>query len=926
MTKTARFGPAEIVLLGLSVTVPAVFANTIRVPADFAAIQDAIDAAVAGDTVLVSPGTYVESLAVDATITITGVAPGDSMTVANTIVDAQGSGAVVEIGPAQAGWPLLAGLTLTGGSGHVMRRGPNGHASTVGGGVYLAPGADPTLRSCVISNNQASGVFPRGGGVFCDGGASLTIESSDINDNLALGGQRETNYPASGGGIHSRNSSTFTAISCRILRNEARGWGSRGGGVRCEPPPGGVDPPLLQDCLIADNRAGGKGGGLHSRASGVELLRTKISGNTATQGGGIWFKACDGLLDQCEVAANWSDQYAAGIGIDKASPTLRYTLIADNHVLQSIPTNEETRGAGIHVLPGSAPEILACTLVRNSAGRWGGGMYIGPGATPWIDRCTIAYNAAGESGAGILVAEDSSPTIRSSIVWANRPDAIGVRGVGAPNVIFCDIEGGFHGPGNFDFDPEFCATACIPRELTLAESSPCAGAGIGGEDVGAHGIGCDDPLEHEPRVYRIPLEVGSLEAAVQLACDRDTIRIEPGTYATSGVALGGRAIRIESIDPHHLDVVSSTVLAGDLGETVLDFFYGEDTSTVIAGLTIGEGKQGIRCRAASGPRIEYSRIIGNGGALYGGGVYAAFSTAQLADCLIADNESFYRGGGIFISNRSVQISDCRVAGNRAGGRGGGLAIWSAPVVVDGSEFLHNDAPEGGGIHQWGGALRLAQSTILGNTASAGGGGLYADQPGSVEISASRFAENSSDLGGGAFLNLGTGEIVNTIFDNNRASSGGGVYLRRRYDWTLRNCTIVANQADQGAGILSDMGSGYRSYICACIVWDNVGPDVTIRDSDPEIYYSLIDGGWPGEGNIDIDPHLVSLGGLDFVPTPWKYWDGDTYHPRSPCVDAGDPEQLDTFFDRHPRWSFPFVNGPRSDIGAYGGEQNIDWLR
>jgi len=81
-------------------------------------------------------------------------------------------------------------------------------------------------------------------------------------------------------------------------------------------------------------------------------------------------------------------------------------------------------------------------------------------------------------------------------------------------------------------------------------------------------------------------------------------------------------------------------------------------------------------------------------------------------------------------------------------------------------------------------------------------------------------------------------------------------------------------------------------------------------------YSDIQGGWSGTGNIDEDP-LFTL----------KSWFGFDYGLRtaSPCIDAGDPAIEDDIYDWHPLCPDWYVNGARSDIGAYGGSANAGWL-
>ncbi len=64
-------------------------------------------------------------------------------------------------------------------------------------------------------------------------------------------------------------------------------------------------------------------------------------------------------------------------------------------------------------------------------------------------------------------------------------------------------------------------------------------------------------------------------------------------------------------------------------------------------------------------------------------------------------------------------------------------------------------------------------------------------------------------------------------------------------------------------------------------------------------YCDIQGGWPGEGNIDADPLFTDIINGDFHLLA-----------GSPCIDAGDPGSE---FALEPE-----PNGGRINMGAYGG--------
>ncbi|MBL7146708.1 MAG: right-handed parallel beta-helix repeat-containing protein, partial [Phycisphaerae bacterium] len=110
--------------------------------------------------------------------------------------------------------------------------------------------------------------------------------------------------------------------------------------------------------------------------------------------------------------------------------------------------------------------------------------------------------------------------------------------------------------------------------------------------------------------------------------------------------------------------------------------------------------------------------------------------------------------------------------------------------------------------------------------------------------------------------------------------------------TITNCTIVANGL---CGV-----SGYAPAITNSIIYYNGSDGAQIESqSNAIVTYSDVQGGWPGDGNIDADPLFTDVMYGDFHLLT-----------GSPCIDAGDPS---TSVDLE-----PVPNGGIINMGAYGG--------
>ena len=186
-------------------------AATIKIPLDYPTIQEGINAAVNGDTVIVTSGTYMENINFNGKNITVGslfLTTQDTTYISQTIIDGNQNGSVVTFNSGEDSTAVLYGFTITNGS------------AADGGGIRCRDSSSATIRNCIIYDNSALGTWNGGGGIYCHYYSSLTVINCVINSNSGTWG----------GGIWCAWYSTMSIINCTISNNIA----TNGGGIWCD--------------------------------------------------------------------------------------------------------------------------------------------------------------------------------------------------------------------------------------------------------------------------------------------------------------------------------------------------------------------------------------------------------------------------------------------------------------------------------------------------------------------------------------------------------------------------------------------------------------------------------------------------------------------------------------------------------------------
>ena len=346
------------------------------------------------------------------------------------------------------------------------------------------------------------------------------------------------------------------------------------------------------------------------------------------------------------------------------------------------------------------------------------------------------------------------------------------------------------------------------------------------------------------RVINVPGDQPTIQAAINVATNGDTVLVAPGIYREI-INFSGKAITVTSSGG-----ASVTIIDGGQQGSVVTFNTGESNSSVLNGFTLQNGN-------AAGSPPE------------GGGV-ACYSTSPIiTNNIIQNNTSQYDGGGIGSYFGSPIIINNVITNNSVpnGLQGGGIGIGGASQAqVIGNVISNNTTTSfGGGIGLWAAGPVLIQNNVIsGNTGDSEGGGISIFNAG------------------------GNGVIIQNLIEGNSSQDGNGIYWGQApailADNTITDgplsrgsSTISADRFDGMVGISNNIvvAAGGATYAFTCNVEDfphNLASYNDVFSARGTPYGQMCTNQTGMSGNISADPKFVA--------------NGFSLQSSSPAIDAG----------------------------------------
>jgi len=544
-------------------------------------IQEGIETASNGETVIVAQGTYYENIHFNGkNIALASTDPLHSDVLTNTIIDGNQAGSVVTFSGSENETCVLSGFTIRNGRGQF------------GGGICGGTHQNhthATIQDNTITGNSSEerpGELAGGGGLaYCDG----VIQNNTIIGNSADSG---------GGGLYDCDGT----VQSNIISGNSAGHG--GGLYDCDG--------TVQDNVISGNY--GLRAGLYDCAGtiqnnvitgnyglGLYFCGGTIANNTINGNSGPGLAYCGGTIENNTIYAN------EGGGISRCSGAIRNCIIWAN------------RGPQEPQLTDSPQATYSC--IEN----WGRG---GEGNIALNPHFVDAENGDFHLRSWSPCIDAGDPTSDFSNEAHPNGGRVNMGAYGnTPHATSKSPDGDSDGLPD-DWELQWFG------DLRYDGASDPDGDGI--PNVADYHYAWDPKTASATLAENLAkgLLYQTIQAALCESDNGDEIVAYPGLYEEN-IRFQGRIVVLRSTDPSDPNVVANTIIDGNQAGCVVTFSGTEDQSCVLSGFTI--------CNGIGTETSDIGGVFRVGGGICGGTANTR-THATIQNNLIAGNSADYGGG------------------------------------------------------------------------------------------------------------------------------------------------------------------------------------------------------------------------------------------------------------------------------------------
>ncbi|MCB9336498.1 MAG: right-handed parallel beta-helix repeat-containing protein [Lewinellaceae bacterium] len=574
----------------------------------------------------------------------------------------------------------------------------------------------------------------------------------------------------------------------------------------------GLTNAAVLDGFVVTGGYGGNGGGMQNISVSPTVANCIFLDNTATANGGGMFNSqtSSPIVLNCTFSGG-SAVYGGGMFNSFSSPVLTNCAFSGNSAFY---------GGGLSNSASSSPVLTNCAFLGNNAFQFGGGLYNYSNSSPTVTNCSFSGNSATTDGSIYVESQVIPLIITNCIFWGNNPE---LTETPACYVTYSIVEGGYTGTGNLDLDPLFVGQPPVglgtTGDLQLQAASPAIDAGTSGTNIP------DEDITGKPRPLGNGYDMGAYEYGIPCSGGNILYVNKSASGKNYGTSWNDAFINLQdALNTACPDITEIWVAAGtyypDEGNGYTDndrshAFVMIDNVAIYGGFAGGETSLSERDLVAN-PTIlsgdidqvtgnvnnSYHVIFNNNNGLDSAAILDGF-TITGGNANGNFNPAVY-GGGMLNNNSSPTVANCSFSGNSATTDGGGMFnSYCSPTVINCS-FSGNTTLFGGGMNNLSSSPTVTNCSFSGNTATYSGGGMI-NQVSSFP------------------------KVTNCSFSGNTAPNGGGMSNR------TSSITVVTN----------------------CILWGNSSEIFNDANSDASVTYSIVQGGYTGTGNLDIDPFFVN---------------------------------------------------------------------